>query len=714
MKKKLKLNLKQQITLMISLALIVPPALVGFVSIYRIHKEAKADIEQFRTDELNKLKLYLKHVTDIAYGIVEVSHQSARDSASLAQNAMQVTLDELSRIRFDKGEGYFWVTDNKLPFPTMLMHAEKPELNGQVLGDPKYNVEKHNSRNIYQVRAELSNAHGEAYVEYVMRKPGTQEVFNKISYSRLYKPLGWIISTGFYTDQIEAAISAKEDELHEQIASITVFFVTLAVFVLTAGMAVAIYFSKQLSNALINIKEKLKELSLGRQVDRVETTRTDEVGDMTVSLNQLVDGLKTYTSFAREIGKGDLDQKFEPLSQEDILGTELLVMRDSLKKAEREKSLRDWANEGLAKLGEVLRRNNSDTRILAEEILKELVKYMKVNQGALFIVSDAEKEELELVAAYAYEKKKFINRKVNFGEGLAGQCVMERQTIHLREVPENYVRITSGLGHSLPRTIILVPLMTDQSVFGVIELASFKAFDKHEITFIEKVAESIASTISTVQVNENTKTLLQQSQQMAEEMKAQEEEMRQNMEELSATQEQMARQMSDTKSLQDDLSLRDRVFGLTTILSESDPFGTIKLVNDKLCEVSKFSRDELIGKPHSIFRHPDMPQELFRIFWETIKAGRVFNGIVKNRAKDGSHYWVDATIVPSLDANGNILKFVGARYHITNEELAIDLYNRQAQKLRLPALPGSSFKDIPSGHLNGHKVGANGHATQTA
>ena len=696
---------------MITLALIVPPALVGFVSIYRIQTQAKADIEQFRTDELNKLKLYLKHITDIAYGIVEVSHQTTRDSAAMTTDAMNVTLVELSRVRFDKNEGYFWVTDNKLPYPTMLMHAEKPELNGEVLNDAKYNVERHQSRNIYQVRAELANANGEAYVEYVMRKPGTEEVYNKISYSRLYKPLGWIISTGFYTDQIEAAILAKEDSLKSQITSIILFIVTLAGIVLALGLIAAFYFSKNLSDALVNIQEKLKQLSLGLQVERVESSRKDEVGDMTISLNHLVDGLKKYTSFAREIGKGDLDQKFEPLSKDDILGTELIVMRDSLKKAEREKSLRDWANEGLAKMGDVLRRNNNDTKVLADEVLKELVKYLKVNQGALFIVSDAENEEIELVAAYAYNKKKYINRKINFGEGLAGQCVMERQTIHLREVPENYVQITSGLGHSLPRTIILVPLLSDQAVFGVLELASFKTFEAHEISFIEKVAESIASTIATVQGNENTKTLLQQSQQMAEEMKAQEEEMRQNMEELSATQEQMARQMIEAKELQDEILVRERVFGLTTIMSEADPFGTVQLVNDKLCEVSKYSREELIGKPHSIFRHPDMPKELFRLFWETIQTGRVFKGIIKNRAKDGTHYWVDATIVPVQDENGKISKYVGARYHITNDAMALELYNRQAGKLNLPLL---NSNDVPAGHMNGHKVAVNGHEHQNA
>lgn len=703
MKRKFNLNLKQQITLMISLALIVPPALVGFVSIYRIQKQARADIEQFRTEELTKLKLYLKHITDIAYGMVEVSYaSSSKDTTMQLQDAMKVTLQELSHVRFDKGEGYFWVTDNKLPYPTMLMHAEKPELAGVVLDDPKHNVERYNSRNIYQIRVELANANGEAYVEYVMRKPGTDEVFNKISYSRLFKPLGWVISTGFYTDQIEAAIDGKEADLRAQVTNITLFFIILIVIVLTAGMTAALYFSKQLSGALITIKEKLKELAQGRQVDQITTTRKDEVGDMTVSLNQLVDGLKTYTSFAREIGKGDLDQQFEPLSKEDVLGTELLVMRDSLKKAEHEKNLRDWANEGMAKLGDVLRRNNNDTKILSEEILKELIKYLKVNQGALFTVTDAENQELELTAAYAYNKKKYINRKIKFGEGLAGQCVLERQTIHLREVPENYVQITSGLGHSLPRTIILVPLLTDQAVYGVLELASFRTFEPHEVAFIEKIAESIAGTISTVQGNEQTKSLLQQSQQMAEEMKAQEEEMRQNMEELSATQEQMSRQMVDTKKAQDELVIRDRIFGLTTILSESDLHGTILAVNDKLVEVSQYSREEMIGKPHNIFRHPDMPKELFRVFWDTLKSGRVFQGTIKNRKKDGTHYWVDATIVPIKDEDGKVVKYVGSRYHLTDEVTALALYNRQAQRLNLPLL--SSFNEMATGHVNGHKV----------
>jgi methyl-accepting chemotaxis protein len=551
MKLRLKLRLKQQIILLIGLALLVPAIVITTISIYKINSKAKADIEQFRKDEMTNLKLYLKHITDIAYGMIEVRHKEMLSSVKSDSTAASVDesvymtencLKELSKIRFDNGEGYFWVTDNKMPYPTMIMHAEKANLKGQTLNDPKYNVEKYESKNIYQVRAERCNANGDAFVEYVMKKPGSEEVENKLSYSRLYAPLGWVVSTGFYTDQIEAAVKVKEAETSTQIKQVIFYIVGVAIFILSIGLVVSFYFSKQLTNAILTIQGKLKHLSNGLLVEKIDSTRKDEVGEMTESLNSLVEGLRTYTSFAKEIGQGNLVQAFKPLSAEDVLGNELLSMRDNLKKAADEKNIRDWVNEGLAKLGEVLRKNNNDTKKLSDEILKEMVKYMKFNQGALFLLSeDANEKYLELMSAYAYEKRKFINKRINLGDGLTGQCALERNTIHLREIPTNYINITSGLGHALPRTLIMVPLIQNDEVYGVIELASFKTLEQYEIDFVEKVAESIASTISTVQVNERTRTLLQQSQQMSEELKAQEEELRQNQEELQATSEQMRR-----------------------------------------------------------------------------------------------------------------------------------------------------------------------------
>src|SRR5690606_22863268 len=148
--------------------------------------------------------------------------------------------------------------------------------------------------------------------------------------------------------------------------------------------------------------------------------------------------------------------------------------------------------------------------------------------------------------------------------------------------------------------------------------------------------------------------------------------------------------MNSIQRMKNDLEIREQVFGLTTILSESDTFGTITLVNDKLCLVSGYSREELIGKPHNVFRHPDMPRELFARFWDTIKKGNTFQGIIKNKCKDGSHYWVDATIMPVKDSEGKIVKYVGARYHIKDDEFALAMYNEQAKTLGLSPLQKQS------------------------
>jgi PAS domain S-box-containing protein len=371
----------------------------------------------------------------------------------------------------------------------------------------------------------------------------------------------------------------------------------------------------------------------------------------------------------------------------DYLAERLVEMKNKLLQSAEMDRRRNWATQGLAEIGTIL-RDTSNFEKLCVNITKYCVTYTKSNQASLFILNeeDPKNQYLELVSTYTYGRRKFQNKKIAVGEGLVGQAVLEAQTIFMKKLPQNYTHITSGLGEATPSALVIVPLKLNDKVFGVLEMASFQAYEDLEIQFLETLGESVAATISTARINEQTRVLLEKSQQQTEELRAQEEEVRQNMEELSATQEHMARQMEEIKTMAETLQVREDVFALTTILSESDVFGTITLANNKLVEVSKYSREELIGKPHNIFRHPDMPSELFKLFWETIKQGKVFKGIIKNRAKDGTHYWVDATIVPVKDASGKIIKYIGARYHITDDSFAEHFYNLQAAKLNLPPL----------------------------
>lgn len=120
-----------------------------------------------------------------------------------------------------------------------------------------------------------------------------------------------------------------------------------------------------------------------------------------------------------------------------------------------------------------------------------------------------------------------------------------------------------------------------------------------------------------------------------------------------------------------------------TLLSETDRFGTILFANEAFCEISKYQRSELVGKPHSIIRHPDMPKHLFKYLWDTIQNGGVFRGVIKNKAKDGSPYWVNATIMPFTEHDGKIFKYVGVRYLLIDEKGAQKLFDEQMKSMKI-------------------------------
>lgn len=269
----------------------------------------------------------------------------------------------------------------------------------------------------------------------------------------------------------------------------------------------------------------------------------DEIGAAAANMKSMATNLEKASDFAAKIGQGIFESSYKPASEHDKLGYALITMRDKLVEVNKEDKKRNWATEGLAKFSELLRNDQDDMRRLSNAIISHLVNYLEANQGGIFIVNDDNSKDvhLEMVAMYAWNKKKFTEKRIEKGEGLAGQAWLEKEIIYMKEVPDNYVEITSGLGHATPRSIMVIPLKLNGEIFGVMELASFKEYEPFEREFVIRLAETIAATISSAKVNERTKRLLEQSQQQAEELRSQEEEMRQNMEEMQATQEEIAR-----------------------------------------------------------------------------------------------------------------------------------------------------------------------------
>ncbi len=137
----------------------------------------------------------------------------------------------------------------------------------------------------------------------------------------------------------------------------------------------------------------------------------------------------------------------------------------------------------------------------------------------------------------------------------------------------------------------------------------------------------------------------------------------------AATARTLAEVEARLKEVEEELKARTEIMNVTSIVSEADKKGDILSVNDKFVEISKYSRDELIGAPHNTTRHPDMAKSVFKQLWNTIGHGNVFRGMIKNRAKDGTPYYVDAVIAPIMGENGKPKKYLGVRYDITEAEL---------------------------------------------
>ncbi len=426
----------------------------------------------------------------------------------------------------------------------------------------------------------------------------------------------------------------------------------------------AIYLVLSITKPVNFLKNIVIKLGNGELVeDKGTKFNNDEIGDMAVAMDNLVSGLKATTLFAENIGNGSYNTAFKPLSQHDVLGNALINMRNNLSKVAEDDKKRNWATEGMAKFGEILRTNNNDLIKLSDEIISNLVKYLKSNQGALYIVDDVSEGEeptMSMKACYAWDKKKFLNHKIHKGEGLSGQAWQEGDIVYLTEVPQSYIKITSGLGDANPTSVLIVPLKVNDQIFGVVEIASFSVFQDFEMEFVQKIAESIASTISSVKINAKTQTLLEESQEMTEQMRAQEEEMRQNMEELQATQEEMQRGQAEIEGTM-------KVINDSMAVIEFDPEGIILKANHNFLDLMGYKQEEIIGEHHRIFVSKDeRATEVYRNHWRDLAAGKIHRGEFKRINKDGEEVWLKAAYSPVRSKSGEVMKIMEVAYDITN------------------------------------------------
>lgn len=460
------------------------------------------------------------------------------------------------------------------------------------------------------------------------------------------------------------------------------------VFVMLALSLLAFirHLDKNIIRPISKMKKFIAELVVGKFPDPLQFRRKDEIADMGSQLNSVVDGLKAKAEFAIEIGKGKLDSTYVPLSEDDILGNALINMEKSLQKADMEDQKykdeelkRIWANEGLAKFNEILRLHNNDIGQLSDEIIQNLVTYLNVALGGLYFLNNEQTDNqyLEMVAAFAYDRKKHVKANIGLGEGLVGACAVEKQLIYITDIPEDYVTVISGLGDAKPKCLLLVPLKLEDELLGVVELASFVEFKPHQIEFVEKIGQTIASTIISVKINARTAKLLEQSQKQAEEMAEQEEEMRQNMEELRTTQEDFSRRESELSGFLEAVQN-------STMLLVFDDSRKIIDANTLILDVLQVKHEDLVGRYHREFTSINKNTEELEHFWDELSKGKTKKIIEKIRRTDGKDIFLSQSFSPVLDKKGKLIKVVCLSTDITENkeyELSVSQKENEIKKI---------------------------------
>jgi PAS domain S-box-containing protein len=233
------------------------------------------------------------------------------------------------------------------------------------------------------------------------------------------------------------------------------------------------------------------------------------------------------------------------------------------------------------------------------------------------------------------------------------------------------------MGEAPPRSILIVPLKLEEEVLGVAELASFHIFNQHEIEFVEKIGQTIASTITSVKINARTAKLLEQSQKQAEEMAEQEEEMRQNMEELRTTQEDFGRREAEISGF------------LTAVQNSSlimvfDDSGKIIDTNDKMLDLLHSNREDLLGRYHRELTTMARNGDELDKFWNELKAGRTRSVVEKIKLPDGKEIYLKQTFSPVTDNNGFLIKVLCISNDISDirvNELKLEEKSKEYDKL---------------------------------
>ena len=397
------------------------------------------------------------------------------------------------------------------------------------------------------------------------------------------------------------------------------------------------------------------------------------------SLNSSLDGLNAHN---KSVISGNFDEKLEinNLKHEIVQSSMSLyehfetVNKKLTKEAHEVTNIRK-VTENLNKITSVLKLHHKDMQSLSEEVIKTLVDLMDIAMGAVFLTTqEGDETWLEQTITYAYHENKYQKKKFKLGDSLIGACAAEKRTVHMNKIPEDYLKIISGLGETSPKSLLIVPLIFEEEVLGVLELGSLKEeFDKSAIDFAEIAAQSIASTLSLAQNNIRNTKLLEQTQLQAKELGEQERKMKEALNELKELQ---------GKTAQSEAEIRAKLEAMnnTLLVVEYTTEGILLDANYKFLNTMYYSLEDIKGNNVIELLKEEDREELLKVI-SMVKSGNYYESVMRRHTKQGQEKWFMASYTPVFNDEGVVQSILFFGIDITRIRMNEEKLKNQVDKL---------------------------------
>lgn len=307
---------------------------------------------------------------------------------------------------------------------------------------------------------------------------------------------------------------SMQSKLNENITKIVIYTFLLFIFTLLIAITIIYILLSPVFEDLTAFKKYISVFSRGGLPEVIEVKN--------IEIKELVQNIELIIFELKKVKILDKSMTISPFNKKGDLGIAFSHVQKAIQEVLKIEKIRNWQNQGISSLGETIRKHAHDIEDLCANFLDGLVEHTSSAQAAIFI-HNSETNLLELQAAFAYGKRKYLKKEKEIGEDLLTEVFKDGETLFLTDIPKDYLEIRSGLGKKQAKCIIIVPLKYQNSTIGVLEIASFDIFKPYQIEVVERVGEIFSASIATAMNSKQAKELLNKARMNAKKIAAKEE-----------------------------------------------------------------------------------------------------------------------------------------------------------------------------------------------